>query len=94
MPKWRPEWWELRKNEDCKHCVHFGQGKRDCVLCDRSYEAGADALLAALRQRGFHVDRDASFSSLGEHCILSNKKNIGDYVFIPDDQVNDGLPNT
>jgi hypothetical protein len=51
------------------------------------FELGADAMLEALRKRGFHVDGDASFSSLAEHSTLSNIGNTGNYVFIPDDEV-------
>ncbi len=50
------------------------------------YEAGADAMLEALRGTGWHVDDDSSFSSLKEHCTLSNSGNTGTYIFIPDEK--------
>jgi hypothetical protein len=61
----------------------------DCVFCDRNFEAGADAMLKALRNMGVHVDRPASFSSLAEHTTLSNYENTGTYTFISDDEVTD-----
>ncbi len=47
--------------------------------------AGADAILDALREQGYHVDHDTSFSSVGERRTLSNKGVTGTWVFIPDD---------
>jgi hypothetical protein len=82
---WRPKDWNEQKLEDCKKCVSYGLGKRDCVICEMNYEAGADAMLKAFRCRGHHVNSSASFSSLGERCTLSNENNTGVYVFIPDD---------
>lgn len=84
MSNWRPEGWEHQRNDDCKTCVSYGLGNRDCVICQRNYEAGADAMLRALRKLGHHVNASAPFSSLVEHTTLS-KNNTGTYVFIPDD---------
>jgi exonuclease VII large subunit len=43
--------------------------------------------LDELRKTGHHVDKNASYSSLGERSTLSNQDNTGTYVFIPDDEV-------
>jgi hypothetical protein len=50
-----------------------------------AFEAGADAMLEALRARGYHVDRDAVFCSRGERQTLYNVGNTGIYTFIPDE---------
>jgi hypothetical protein len=92
MSKWRPEGWlnpytipiysnKILTEIEIKAVYNSQRGEPG------AFEAGADAILEALRQRGFHVDNDASFTSLGEHATLSNKGNTGDYIFIPDDEV-------
>ena len=61
------------------------------VLEASAFESGVDALLEALREKGVHVDGDASFTSAGERWTLSNKDNTGTYTFIPDDtEASDG----
>ena len=60
--------------------------RRYALKFSQDFEGGADAMLEALRKSGHHVDGDASFSSVGEHTTLSNKKNTGNYLFIPDDE--------
>ncbi len=73
MAGWRPEGWQNPYRDANGAWEH---------LC---FERGADAMLAALRAKGHHVDRAAAFCSLAEHCTLSNKENTGNYLFIPDD---------
>lgn len=74
---WRPNGWN-----DIRWEISLGEPQVNAI-----FEAGADAILTALRARGHHVDGPASFTSVGGHCTLSNEGNTGNYVFIPDDEV-------
>jgi hypothetical protein len=76
---WRPEGWET-----VKPGMRTLKGK-PLANTHVAFEAGADAMLTVLRARGHHVDRDAAFCSVAEHCTLSNKGNTGNYAFIPDE---------
>ena len=58
------------------------------VVRDLEEKSGREYLedeIDALKAKGVHVDRDSSFSSLGERRTLSNKGVTGTWVFIPDD---------
>ena len=72
MTKWYPGEVET---PDTDPYDSYGNGWRE----------GADAILDALRKRGYHVDHDCSFSSVGESRTLGNTNVKGTYVFIPDD---------
>lgn len=87
MSKWRPKGFDAAKiagdvliERGIIHPAYWNSSTMVAFV-----EASADAILEALRQRGHHVNSSASFSSVGEHCTLSNLDNTGHYVFIPDD---------
>jgi len=80
---WRPEGWENPFTED-KH--------NDFESVDDSYEAGADAMLEALKGDGLNVDISA-----GVRVYIGGKPNLlyrtkgtptgkGKLVFIPDEE--------
>ena len=96
---YRPEGWPKSPCDVCRIrdevmvarkqiTAAWGGPEPECACLEHtqyaSREAGADAMLEALRARGFHVDRDAVFCSLGECRTLYNVGNTGTYTFIPD----------
>ncbi len=87
--EWRPDCWKRYESYNSSAFPHQGGLNFDVngktIIDDDSFEQGASAMLKALRERGHHVDGDASFTSVGEHCTLSNHENTGNYVFIPND---------
>jgi len=53
MTKWRPEGWQtLKPKHTVLHCLH----PDSCVAT--AFEAGADAMLEALRKKGGHVTKE------------------------------------
>lgn len=73
MSKWRPEVWETPDMQDCENVNDFLNG----------YEAGADAMLGALRKRGV-PDYDPKMD-YQIHNGKYNHEDNGVRVFIPDD---------
>jgi hypothetical protein len=71
---WRPEGWQTLKAKDNPlHCF----APDACV--GQSFEAGADAMLVALRKMGAHsIDTTISFSEI--------KQKGETLVFIPDEE--------
>lgn len=88
MSKWRPKGWknpfvgvlDFTGTKPTFNTTNNHKSEKT------AFEAGADAMLEKLRERGRHVNGNASFSSLGEHYTLSNEGNTGTYLFIPDDE--------
>ena len=80
---WRPETWLANRKLNSGLWVSHPHLSGELWS---AYEAGATAMLEALRARGYHVDRDAVFCSRGERQTLYNLGNTGTYTFIPDEE--------
>jgi len=79
---WRPkekEWDDMKVKESY---IDNHDGEKTEFY--RGIEVGADLIIDALKVKGHHVNKDTSYSSLGERHTMSNKGNTGTWVFIPD----------
>jgi len=83
MSKWRPEGWaNYRSTQDPKSF-------EDCILVDKLngiFEAGADAMLEALRKEGLPCDQPMTEDLLRfvAHTAARHDGKPGTWVFIPD----------
>jgi len=72
---WRPEGWEEPYKYDHEYHTDSYEGQ--------AYEAGADAILEALTEKGIRTD---SFRTNSNPIYLTNPRQKGVYVFIPEEK--------
>ena len=79
MKNWRPDGWKTLKPKYYPlHCL----AADDCVA--QSFEAGADAMLEALREMG-EVETRMTYKS-SDTLRVWGKETTGKSVFIPDEE--------
>ena len=91
IKKWRPmEFDSARIAGEVLMERHIGSPIywESSVMC-ALVEAGADAMLKALRNQGYHVDGAAVFTCVARGITLRNRDNTGTYIFIVDDYETD-----
>jgi len=82
---WRPDGWDELRAGNCEtlnpHC--------ECVECI-AFEAGADAMLEKLRERGNLIDiPDIGHNIMCPCEVVTPAKGV--IVFIPDEETDEGL---
>ena len=86
--QWRPDkksWIKIKR----EHCKVITSGGADCghcpaepMKCNKSFEAGADAILKELKKGGTYVSRDETLCDIGKRVIIFPYKAKGWLVFI------------
>lgn len=59
--EYRPEGWKETELAGCKECTHYGNdGEINplCWICHEAYDAGASAMLKALREKAVRSGHD------------------------------------
>lgn len=83
---YRPKSWKNPTEELIRKGSHSNFSNGELGFLSAEYEAGADAMLAALKEEGWHIgSRDTlGYGRMGEW--ISSQPPNGTYVFIPDEE--------